>query len=48
MSLEATVVLDLHGRDTSTQQVVATFSPEVIVGDEIHGVGESLSLDKPF
>jgi hypothetical protein len=41
---EAAVVLDLHSRDASTHQVVATFSPEVIVGDEMHRVGDLASI----
>lgn len=45
-SLEAAVVLDLHGRDATTQQVFATFSPDVLMGSERQG--ESLFLDKPF
>jgi hypothetical protein len=48
MSPEAAVVFDLHGRNACTQQVVATFSPEVIVGDEIHAASELLSLEKSF
>ena len=46
VSLEAAVVLDLHGLDASTQQVFATISPDVLMGNERQG--ESLSLDKPF
>lgn len=45
---EAAVVLDLHGRDASRQQVFATLSPRVIRGDEAHEAGESLFPGKPF
>ncbi|KAH9017274.1 hypothetical protein EDB84DRAFT_1522173 [Lactarius hengduanensis] len=41
---EAAVVMDLHGRDASTQQVFANFSPETIVGDVTHREGESTSI----
>ncbi|KAH9168184.1 hypothetical protein EDB89DRAFT_1993479 [Lactarius sanguifluus] len=41
---DAAVVLDLQGHDASTQQVVATFSPEVIVGNEVHVAGKSASI----
>ncbi|KAI9434096.1 hypothetical protein H4582DRAFT_1982485 [Lactarius indigo] len=41
---EMTVVMDLHGRDASTRQVVTTVSPETIVGDETRREGESNSI----
>jgi len=33
---EAAVIFDIHNRDASTQQVLATISPELIAGDEMH------------
>lgn len=41
---EAAAVIDLQGQDASTQQVVTTFSPEVIVGNEVHLAGKSASI----
>jgi len=42
---EAAVVIDLHNRDASTQQVFATLSPEVIMGNPIREPDESASID---
>ncbi|KAH8985756.1 hypothetical protein EDB86DRAFT_2957765 [Lactarius hatsudake] len=39
----AVVVLNLH-RDSSTQQVIATFPPEAFVGDGTHSDGGSASI----
>ncbi|KAF8257041.1 hypothetical protein EI94DRAFT_1761230 [Lactarius quietus] len=41
---ETAVIYDLHGRDASTQQVVATFSPEIIVANEIEPVSQAASI----
>lgn len=41
---DAVVVLDLHGRDSSIQQVIATFPPEAFVDDDICGEGDSASI----
>ena len=49
MSPEAAVIIDLHNRDGSTQEVVATFPLEAIPGqraDEDEG-GEMLPHVKP-
>lgn len=40
MFSEAAVIFDLHGRDASTQQVVATFSPQFVVGDGVHPISQ--------
>ncbi|KAF8265313.1 hypothetical protein EI94DRAFT_1736091 [Lactarius quietus] len=41
---EAAAIFDLHGRDASTQQVIATFSPEVVVANEIDAVSQAASI----
>jgi hypothetical protein len=42
---EAAVVLDLHGRDTSTQHIVATFPSEVFSGNKTDEEGETALLN---
>lgn len=42
MSPEAAVIIDLHGRDGTTQEVVATFPLEVVSGDRTDERGEML------
>lgn len=40
VSPEAAVIFDLHGRDASTQQVVATFTPQFVEGDGIDPISQ--------
>jgi hypothetical protein len=48
VSPEAAVVLDLHRRDASRQQVFTTFSPQALLGNVSHDLGKSLFPGKPF
>lgn len=41
---EAAVVLDLHRRDASRQQVFTTFSPQALLGNVSHDLGDMASL----
>lgn len=41
---ESAVVFDVHGRDSTTQHIVATYPTEVFSGDRTDGEGEILNI----